>query len=363
MRFTILLILIVLSAACQSPQENVATEATPDSLSLQVQPKYITGTLPNDSDDPAIWYNETDPSQSLLLGTDKFEGKGGLYVFNLHGDIDSSRSVFPLDRPNNVDVGYGLAMGDTVVDVAIVAERMTGSIRIFSLPDLTPVDNGGIPVFEDDLPANEVMGIAIYTRPEDHAMFAIVSRKANPVDEDDYLYQYRLDGSTGIVKGELVRKFGKFSGTAEIEAIAVDNELGFVYYSDEMFAIRKYHADPEKGNDELAVFGTEGYTDDREGISIYKHADGTGYILISDQGGNTFRVYPREGSQGNQHDHPEIAYISSSTLSSDGSEVSSRSFGPEFPEGLFVAMSDNGTFQIYDWRDLENVILSQTTQE
>lgn len=363
MRYTVFIIFIVIISACQPPQDKLALDTAPDSLDRFVKPKYITGTLPNDSDDPAIWYNAEDPSQSLILGTDKFEIKGGLYVFNLQGEIDSLRSVFPLDRPNNVDVGYGLAIEDSLYDVAIVAERMTGSIRIFSLPDMTPVDDGGIPVFEDDLPANEVMGIAIYTRPADSTMFAIVSRKANPVNEDDYLYQYRLNGSSGVVKGELVRKFGKFSGSAEIEAIAVDNELGFIYYSDEMFAIRKYYADPEKGNEELAVFGREGFVDDREGISIYKNPDGTGYLIVSDQGGNTFRVYPREGIPGNAHDHPEIAFISSSTLSSDGSEVSSRNFGPEFPEGLFVAMSDNGTFQIYDWRDLERIILRQTTSD
>ena len=57
--------------------------------------------------------------------------------------------------------------------------------------------------------------------------------------------------------------------------------------------MRKYYADPEKGNEELAFFAQEGFSDDHEGISIYKLDDSTGYILVSDQGANLFHVFPR----------------------------------------------------------------------
>ncbi len=49
-----------------------------------------------------------------------------------------------------------------------------------------------------------------------------------------------------MVKGTLVRKFGLFSGKKEIESIAVDDALGYVYYSDEGYGVRKYYADPSK---------------------------------------------------------------------------------------------------------------------
>ena len=55
----------------------------------------------------------------------------------------------------------------------------------------------------------------------------------------------------------------------EIEAIAVDNELGYVYYSDEQAGVRKYYADPEMGNEQLASF-TKRCKRDHEGIAIYK---------------------------------------------------------------------------------------------
>ncbi len=107
-----------------------------------------------------------------------------------------------------------------------------------------------------------------------------------------------------MVKATLVRKFGNFSGTKEIEAIAVDDAMGYVYYSDEGFGIRKYYAEPAKGNQELAVFGKTGFAQDHEGISIYSSTDTTGYILVSDQQTNRFNIYAREGAKGN----PMIMY-------------------------------------------------------
>jgi 3-phytase len=99
------------------------------------------------------------------------------------------------------------------------------------------------------------------------------------------------------------------------------------------------------------VFGTTGFADNHEGISIYKHDDGTGYILVSDQQANQFHVFPREGTANNQHDHPELQVLKTSTVESDGSDVTSVSL-PGFPRGFFVAMSDDQTFQIYRWEDL-----------
>ncbi len=76
---------------------------------------------------------------------------------------------------------------------------------------------------------------------------------------------------------------------------------------------------PQKGNDELAVFGMNEFKDDNEGISIYKFDDGTGYILVSDQGANRFNIYPREGADNNNpHEHALIATLPFSTSQSDG---------------------------------------------
>lgn len=339
--YSIFVLLAAAIMSCTSPAPNRD----------EIKPTYITEQVLHDSDDPAIWVNPTDPSQSLILGTDKHETEGGLYAFDLTGKMNADWKVYPLARPNNVDIAYGFEMDSTLIDVAVCSERGAGAIRVFKLPELTPIDGGGLAVFEDTPAYNEVMGVALYKNPKTKALFAIASRKAAPEGEP-YLYQYRLTADSGQVRHELVRKFGAYSGTKEIEAIAVDAELGYVYYSDEHFGVRKYHADPALGDEELSVFGTEGFADDREGISIYKTGQDSGYLLVSDQGAHQFRVFSRTGTTDNPHAHSELAILPVTARSSDGSEVVADSLNPDFPKGIFVAMSDNKTFEIYDWRDL-----------
>lgn len=329
-----------------------------NSLALRnaVKPLYVTEPVEFDTDDPAIWVNPVDPAQSLIIGTDKNEN-GGLYVYDLKGKIIEEKTIKNLKRPNNVDVAYGLKLGGKSVDIAVATERFTHKLRIFSLPDTQAIDNGGIPVFvgQTDREFRDLMGIALYTAPEGK-IYAIVGRKNGPKD-GTYLWQYLLeDDGSGKVKASLVRKFGKYSGKKEIEAIAVDNEMGYIYYSDEQVGVRKYYADPDKGNTELALFATEGFTDDNEGISIYKTSDTTGYILVSDQSANQFRVYNREG-KANLHNHVLIATIKASTNQSDGSDVVSVPLNQDFKHGLFVAMSDDKTFHLYRWEDIAGKLL------
>lgn len=318
----------------------------------RVQPRVVSEAVRHDTDDPAIWINAEEPSRSLVLGTDK-DVDGALYVFDLEGRIVADKVVRGIVRPNNVDIAYGVLLGGERVDVAVVTERYAHRLRVYRLPDMAPVDGGGIPVFEGER-ARDAMGIALYTRPGDGALFAIVSRSDAFAPTEGYLHQYRLvDDGTGTLRGVFTRAFGTWSGVKEIEAIAVDNELGYVYYSDENTGIRKYFADPmaDDAEDELALFGTDGFADDREGISIYKRADGTGYLFVSDQQANRFNVYPREGVAGDPHDHPQLVSIPLATEESDGNEITAVAL-PGFAGGLFVAMSDDRTFQFYAVEDL-----------
>jgi 3-phytase len=317
-----------------------------------VKPLRSTAPVPGDSDDPAIWFHPTDVTKSLILGTDK---GGALYTFTLDGRMLAERTVTGLSRPNNVDVEQNVTLDGRSLDIAVVTERDGGRVRAFSLPEVKAIDGGGIDVFAGETGDRDApMGVGLYKRPADGALFAIVSRKTGPAD--GYLWQYRVTGDgKGGLRFEKVREFGAFSGgEGEIEAIFVDDALGYVYYSDEWKGIRKYAADPDSpaGNRELALFGLGVFQEDREGLSLYALDEKTGYILASDQQAGRFRVYPREGTANGPHDHAEITSIAVSTIESDGSETTSRAMGPDFPHGLFIAMSEDKTFQIYRWEDL-----------
>jgi 3-phytase len=178
-------------------------------------------------------------------------------------------------------------------------------------------------------------------------VFAIVAPKSGP--RSGYLAQYRLENDKeGLVIAVFVRYFGTFSGAGEIEAVAVDDALGYVYYADEGDGIHKYQADPDHKDAarELAHFGRSGFKADREGIGIYARPDGTGYIVCTDQieGGSQYQVYSREGEQ------KLVKILRRGADSTDGLEVTSRPVGPGFPNGLLIAMnSRDRNFLIYKW--------------
>jgi len=332
------------------------TSSTPD----VIQPASRTEPVSGDPDDPAIWVHPTDPVRSLIITTNKVKApSGALVVFGLDGS--TRQTAAGLDRPNNVDIEYGLTVGGQSIDIAVATERLKSQLRVFRIaPDGSGISDvtspGNTSVFvgrsgEEAAP----MGISLYRRPGDGAIFAIVAPKSGP--RRDYLGQYRLEGDgQERVKAVFVRYFGSFSGVGEIEAVAVDDALGYIYYADEGDGIHKYHADPGQSASELAHFGRTGFRSDREGIAIYERNDGTGYIVCTDQidGNSEYHVYRREGEPGQPHDHSKLLkLVRGGADATDGLEISSRPLGPKFPAGLMVAMnSSSRNFLLYRWEDI-----------
>lgn len=330
---------------------------------VRLKPAVVTESAGDDADDPAIWVHPKDPTRSLVIGTNKAAApRGALAVYDLEGRV--RQRIGPLDRPNNVDVEYGIRLGGRRADIAAVTERYQKRLRVFRIDEKTGMledvsSGGGIPVLEDrEGRGREPMGIALYRRPRDGAIFALVSPKEGPLD--GYLQQYLLeDDGTGKVKGRLVRSIGAFSGAGEIEAVAVDDELGYVYYADEDVGIRKYHADPDHplAGKELAFFGRNGYQGNREGLAIYATAKGRGYLISTDQiqGNSRYILYRREGSASDPHDHSEVvAVIEGGADSTDGIDAVSRPLGRNFPRGLLAAMNSAGkNFFLFSWADAD----------
>ena len=324
---------------------------------------FATAPVPQDPDDPAIWVHPSDPARSLIIGTIKVAAPdGGIAVFGIDGQI--RQTIGGLDRPNNVDVEYGFSLAAKDVDLVVATERYKRQLRVFRVDADAGqlVDLGGVPILDGEPDeAGAPMGIALYHRERDDATFAIVAPKEGP--REGYLWQYRLLDAGGRVAAKFVRRFGKFSATAlraenEIEAVAVDDALGFVYYADEADGVHKWHADPDHpdAGRELAHFARHGFRGDREGIAIYALPDGTGYIVCTDQleGNSEYHVYRREGEPGNPHDHSrELAVLRGRADSTDGLEISSRPLGAALPHGVMVAMnSAPRNFLVFRWQDV-----------
>lgn len=365
-----LLLLLTVSTSllgCRDADPVETAAAPPASVvATRVAAAVTSDQVPTDPDDPAIWRHPTDPARSLIIGTNKVAAPdGALVVYGLDGKI--RQTITSLDRPNNVDVEYGFRMADETIDIAVTTERLQHRLRVFRIDPVKGalVGIGDIPVLTGQTGESaEPMGIALYKRPSDSQVFAIVAPKTGGTS--DYLWEYALSAGSGrSVIGRLVRRFGAFTGVGpvpdeegEIEAVTVDDEQGYVYYSDEKFGIRKWHANPDhpEAAKELAVIGQSPYTGDREGLAILTTPDGGGYLLSTDQieGGTILRVYRRSGPEGRPHDHGNALFaIDTPADATDGIDATSQPL-PGFPAGMVVMMnSAPKNFLFFRWDELE----------
>lgn len=313
---------------------------------LKWTPAVATDPVGEDPDDPAIWVHPTQPELSLVIATNKASAPGGaIVVYDLQGKV--LQRVANVDRPNNIDIRQNVTLGGKTYDIAVATERYRNALRIFTIDAKTRrITQVSAPkVFAGEIgEAGAPMGIALYVRRPDGAVFAIVGRKTGP--RDGYLWQYKIQPDFSIAR---VRQFGRFSGDGEIEAIVADDDLGFVYYADEGAGIRKYRADPMavKADQEIAIFGRSGYKGDREGLAIYKTGPESGYLISTDQitGGSRYYLYDRETPG------EPIAVIEGGADETDGIEAVSVPLGPNFPAGLLAVMnSKDRNFLFYAWQ-------------
>ena len=193
------------------------------------------------------------------------------------------------------------------------------------------------------------MGIGLYKSKNDGKIYAIVSRKSGP--NHGYIGQYELIWNGQSINLKFIRYFGDFQGF-EIESILVDDQLGYVYYSDEGYGIRKYNVDPTTNHSEQIGFinTTNIWQGDSEGLALYPTSNSNGYLIITDQitNGSMFRIYERQGN------NSYITSIKTFADKTDGIEVTSNYLNENFPHGLLIVMNEIGkNFLVYDWRHIE----------
>jgi len=316
---------------------------------------YPTLCLPSvrrDADDCAIWIHPTDPARSVVIGNDKSGSRRGIYMYDLRGKV---LQFVPIGRPSNLDVRYGMSLGDRSVDICAVVERDLNQVRVFAFdPATCRLSEVTGPKGVSTHIQGDTYGFALYRRPSDGALFAFATARHGG---DVHQVQLR-DNGHGQVEGILVRRFGGSAVKTLVEGMVADDELGFLYAADERNAVLKFHADPARGNALLQKFATDdGIRGDREGIAIYHADEATGYLLLSSQGNDTVKVYAREGD--NRFLKTVFTMNSSHT---DGLDVTSRPAGPDFPKGFLVCHDSPGRrFVLYPWQDVAGADLRIST--
>lgn len=311
---------------------------------LALSPTLYTQPVAHDADDPAIWVHPTQPAKSRIIGTDKEFATGGIYVFDLEGQI--VQRITPIDRPNNVDVETGFALNGRTVDLAVTTERGKRRLRVFAIDGEGKLEDvtGSTALFTDRQGEGQApMGIGLW-KSDTGTIRAIVSPKEGP--REGYLGVFRLVANGGKVDAVFERAFGAFSGRGEIEALVVDDALGLVHYADEGYGLRTYSL---KDWTLQAVFGT-GYRGDREGLAVWPSRD---LLVSTDQieGGSRLFFYQRSGGG------KARAILETSSDETDGIELVDRPLGEKFPAGVLVMMnSKDRNFAVYDLRTVASVL-------
>ncbi|MEA5553739.1 phytase [Anabaena cylindrica UHCC 0172] len=357
------------------PTATPTLETRPD-LFDDEDPAQATVDQNADADDPAIYVNAEDSANSLVLTSVK---NAGVRVYDLSGNL--LQTVNPGDvRYNNIDLQYGFQLGGESIDIAVASDRGNDKLVIFKinpnstdgnyLEDITDSNIGTIfqaapfaPPYEPS--SRSSYGLAMYRSPFTNDYYVFTGRR-----ETGDIAQFKLiDLGNGQIGAERVRNFTVTPPTdfgdvdPQTEGMVADQETGYLYIGQENVGIWKFDAEPNGSNtgtliDKVKDFGGSNLVADVEGLTIYYGANGTGYLLASSQGDNTFAAYTREGNNeflgrfgiGNNG-------AIDSVQESDGADVINVPLGKNFPYGLFVTQDGNNdpAKLVEDDGELENV--------
>lgn len=280
-------------------------------------PKPVAVSIPGKNvDSPAIWIAPK-PEDSLVLLTEK--GGGAVMVFKADAKATFVRRFGKFKRPNGVAVLQGVAIGSIKKDLAFITDRGGDIVQVFSIPDFELVGE-----FAQGL--DKPMGISLYHRPGDGAVFAYIVPKFGKGDQK--VIRYRIGEQDGRIIGTREINFGKDLLTNQ-ETVMVDADRRLVYVADEnRHEIKVYDLDGKL----QTTFGKPHFSAQVEGI-VLTGCGKSGFIIASDQKSVTeLEVFDRATFQ-------HLATIKTSLRVTDGLAVTEHPL-PDFPDGLFVAHSD-----------------------
>jgi 3-phytase len=167
-------------------------------------------------------------------------------------------------------------------------------------------------------------GGTLYKSPRTDKFYCFTTSKEGHVEQ----YEFSDDGN-GRIAGNRVRSWQ----VGECEAAVADDEAGKLYIGVEDGGVWKVGGEPGDPTPGKLIIklGENGLTGDVEGLTIYHLPGGTGYLLVSNQESNNFKVYERTA------DHHFLGtFAIQGAEDTDGIDVHNANLGPRFPQGLFA---------------------------
>ncbi|WP_394193156.1 phytase [Pseudoalteromonas atlantica] len=300
------------------------------------------------ADDPAIWINEQDAKNSLILGTDK---RRGLMVYDLAGNKVQSLNI---GRLNNVDVRQHQGINNQTNTWITASNRTLNSISVFTVDGENQVNH--VTEIATNLP--EIYGMCMYSSDSGHYVFVN--------DKSGLFQQYKLTGEQDNLSGELVREF---TLPSQPEGCSADDKLGQLFAGEEDAGIWYIGAEPTSGNKAVKLQSVnEQLVADVEGMEIY-HGDDERYLVVSSQGDNSYVLYKISGDT-----QPSLSFAGKFNVianldkgidgagETDGLTVTATAL-PGYPEGMLIVQDGYNrmplqpqNFKIIDWREVKKAI-------
>jgi 3-phytase len=283
----------------------------------------------NDQDDMCIWIS-ADATQSTIITSDKTAKK--IFVYDLDGNVLQTISVS--GKPGNIDIQYHFILSGVPTDIVGYNDRDNEAIVFYKI-DPTSRQLSIVGSFDDGHLTNSNYGFCLYHSPNNGKYYAIASSNSTQMRQWEL-----IDNGDGTIGGILKRTWN--NGTGDItEGLVADDETGKLYCANEGEGIYKYDADPTDPNptgELIALTGENSLTSDVEGITIYYAANGEGYLIVSSQGSDNFKVYERK----EPHNFVKTFKVEG-VSNTDGIEVTNVSLGTNFPQGLFLTHNGSGS--------------------
>ena len=300
------------------------------------------------ADDPAIWINEQDAKNSLILGTDK---RRGLMVYDLAGNKVQSLNI---GRLNNVDVRQHQDINNQTNTWITASNRTLNSISVFTVDG----DNKLKHVTEVATNLPEIYGMCMYSSDSGHYVFVN--------DKSGLFQQYKLTGEQSNLSGELVREF---TLPSQPEGCSADDNLGQLFAGEEDAGIWYIDAEPTAGNKAVKLQSVnEQLVADVEGMEIY-HANDARYLVVSSQGDNSYVLYKISDDK-----EPSLSFAGKFNVianldkgidgvgETDGLTVTATAL-PGYPEGMLIVQDGYNrmplqpqNFKVIDWREVKKAI-------
>jgi len=301
------------------------------------------------ADDPAIWYNYSNPSNSKIIGTDKQQGLG---IYDLDGNLINFVSV---GKINNCDVAYNIKTNKQTFDIVAGSNRTNNTISIYQLNN-TNSSLDSIPIMSIPSITNEVYGFCLYQPTNSKETFAI------SVGKDGLIEQYKIASSNLLPKAELVWKYKLKS---QCEGLVTDVEKQLLYVGEENVGVWKIDLNKNSNRQAELIINIKDNKNlkaDIEGLALYYASNGKGYLIASSQGNNSFAIFERENP--NKYigsfqiiDGEKIDGVSET----DGIEVLNLKLNETFKNGVFIAQDgfnyennklSTQNFKLISWEEI-----------